>query len=213
MKRQINLVNPALLPPKPFFQFRSMMLALGVLAAGLLLLGTFMLSRLGAYEAAAAQAQERLLAKQEQMKQQEKVLVRRQPDPQVATRLEGLRTEQEDLQRIDQALQADGLPGQGTDKAANASAYLYELARQPLPNVWLTDIQLRGKDISLQGMASNAAAIPATLSLLNRLPAFQGQNFAAFEAGRKSLTTADPAKPVEVLSFRLESAAARETVR
>lgn len=213
MKRQINLVNPALLPPKPFFQFRSMMLALTVLAAGLLLLGTFMLSRLGIYEAAAEQAQKNLLAKQAQVKLQEQVLVKRQPDLQVATRLEALRAEQDDLQRIDQALQAGGLPGQSGDRASSASAYLYELARQPLPNVWLTDIQLRGKDISLQGMASNAAAIPATLALLNRLPAFQGQNFAAFEAGRKLLTTADPAKPVEVLNFRLESAAARETVR
>ncbi|GAB2902707.1 MSHA biogenesis protein MshI2 [Uliginosibacterium flavum] len=214
MRRQINLVNLALLPPKPFFQFRSMMLALAVLAGGLLLLATFMLSRLGGYEVAAAQAKSRLVAKQDQLKTQEQKLVLRQADPQVAAQLESLREAQQDLQRIDQALQG-GVSGAAPeqDKAKGASRYLYALARQPLPGVWLNTIHVHGDQVSLQGMATHAAAIPATLALLNQLPAFQGQNFSAFEAGRQVISGADPAKPIEVLSFSLSSVGSKEGAR
>lgn len=214
MRRQINLVNLGLLPPKPFFQFRSMMLALAVLAGGLLLLASFMLSRLGGYEATAAQTQSRLVAKQDQLKMQEQKLVLRQADPQMAAQLESLREAQQDLQRIDLALQG-GVSGAATGqgKVKGASHYLYALARQPLPGVWLNTIHVRGDRVSLQGMAINAAAIPATLALLNQLPAFQGQNFSAFEAGRQVINGADPAAPVEVLSFSLDSAASKEGLR
>lgn len=214
MRRQINLVNLALLPPKPFFQFRSMMLALGVLVAGLLLLGAFMLSRLGGYEAAATQTQNRLSAKQAQLKAQEQALVLRQADPAVAAQLAALREAQQDLQRIEQALQggvSGAAPAQGKPKGA--SRYLYALAGQPLPGVWLNTIHVRGDQLSLQGMATHAAAIPATLALLNKLPAFQGQNFVAFEAGRQMIVGADPAKPIEVLSFSLDSANSKEGAR
>ncbi|MBS1208981.1 MAG: biosis protein MshI [Proteobacteria bacterium] len=209
MRRQINLVNLALLPPKPFFQFKSMMVALGVLVAGLLLLAAFMRPRLEAYEAAAADAQSRLVAKQAQVKQHEQALTRRLPDPQVAARLSALHDEQEVLQRIDQALQAGGLPNQGR----GASVWLYALARQPLSGVWLTGIQVHGESISLEGMALNAEAIPECLTRLNQLPAFQGQHFAAFEVSRQTLGGADAKKAVEVLRFRLESAMAGEGKR
>ena len=64
-----------------------------------------------------------------------------------------------------------------------------------------------------RGMATRADAIPATLGLLNKLPAFQGQHFATFEAGRVALASADPGRSVEVLSFRLDSVTAKEGTR
>jgi Tfp pilus assembly protein PilN len=207
MRRQINLVNPALLPPKPFFQFRSMVLALAVLACGLFLLSAFLLSQLKSYETAAADALHRVEAKQAQIKAQEQTLVQRQRDPLIAADLDALRADELELQRIDQALQTGNAPTKSAERGA--SAYLYALARQPLPGVWLNSIQVHGDSVSLQGMAMSAAAIPETLALLNKLPAFQAQNFAAFEVERQALSGADLATSTEVLSFRLDSAASK----
>lgn len=210
MRPNINLVNLALLPPKPFFQFRSMALALAVLTCGLFLFAIFMFSTLGAYESTARQAQARLAEKQAQLAQRSQTMTVRQKDPDLASRLTILQAEQQDLQRIEQALQAGLVPVNG---GGGASAYLYALAQQPLPGVWLTEIQVQGEGVSIQGMALRPEAIPATLALLNTLPAFQGKSFSAFEAGRVVLPAVEAGKPVDVLSFRLASSVQKEAAR
>ena len=118
-----------------------MVLAQSVLVAGMLLLAVLMLSRLGTYEAAASQAQERLSANKARVKEQEQTLSLRQKDPQLVTRLESLKLEQEDLLRIEQTLQAGECAGAG---AGCICPGLYALARQPLPGVWLTSITVEG---------------------------------------------------------------------
>lgn len=204
MKQQINLVNLALLPPKPFFQFKSMLMSLLVIVAAMLLLTLLFASRIGSYESAAEQSRQRASLKETQVKALEQQVAARQKDPQVAAELLASQDEQRRLQKMENALQQGGLLGQA---APSYAAYLYALASKPMQGVWLTQIEFHGPRMLLQGMAMQADDIPAYLAQLKGVPAFAGQRFLSFELGRKvsaeGVTQSGPAAP-QALEFKLQ---------
>ncbi|WP_018609062.1 PilN domain-containing protein [Uliginosibacterium gangwonense] len=204
MKQQINLVNLALLPPKPDFQFKSMVLSLLVIVAAMLLLTLLFVSRIGAYESAAEQSKQRVTLKETQVKALEQQVAARQKDPKVAAELLGKQDEQRRLQKMANALQQGGLLGQ---PAPSYAAYLYALASKPTQGVWLTQIEFHGPRMLLQGMAMQADDIPAYLTQLKGMSAFAGQRFVSFELGRKvsaeGVAQSGPTPP-QALEFKLQ---------
>jgi len=214
MRRHINLANPALLPPKPFFQFNSMMLALGVLFLGLLLISLYINTALRDYVKQADGMQAGLAAKQGQLAQEAKNNPQRKGNPDVAARLESIQVQKGLLQRIDQTLQG----GQQPDGVHISSEYLVALASQPLKGAWLTGIRINGNGVTLDGQATQAAAIPAAIKQIEGLLPFKGQHFAAFEVVHDQQTQAQTqangneqmAQPADVLSFTLSATAAKE---
>lgn len=200
MRQQINLVNLALLPPKPFFQFKSLMISLAVVLVFLTAISVLFRSNLNGYLGTIAQVGRNVGLKQEQLKALEQKASLRQKDPAVAARLVRLQDERQRLQQMAGLLQQGGV----TEENRSQAAYLYALARQASPGIWLTSIELHGDRVSLQGGASDAAAVPAYLAQIMRLPEFKGQRFASFELG--SLPAAvGAAVSGKALAFRLES--------
>lgn len=207
MRRHVNLVNPALLPPKPFFQFNSMAMALGVLLLGLLLISWFISSRVSVYEKIVAAQHGKLESAQEELRRLKEQTPQRKSDPAVAARFEALQAQQVLLERIDQTLQG----GQPQGATPVGSDYLVALGSQPLPGVWLTGIRISADGISLQGSAQDASAVPATLGLLDKMSAFKGQHFAVLEVTpTEASATAGTARTTRVLNFSLASTSARE---
>lgn len=200
MRQQINLVNLALLPPKPFFQFRSMMLSLAVIAVALSLLAWIFDSRVALYLSAAELAQQRVGVKQERVKAIEAQMTQRQKDPQAAAALLKAQEEQQRLRQIASSLQQGGMLEEGRSYAT----YLYALAEKPARGIWLTQIEFHGSRMLLEGMALSAEDIPPYLAQLQTLPVFSGQRFLSFALGRRALPASAGAKPAEALMFRLE---------
>lgn len=201
MRQHINLVNPALLPPKPFFQFRTLALALAATGLLMLSLGVFIHYSLRTYAAVAVQAQARVTQREAQLREQQARLKVREKDPQVALALSASREEFARLQQV-----AGRLPGQ--EAAAGAAANLQALAEAAMPGVWLESIALHKGALSLQGYAQRPEQIPEYLERLRRQPVFQGQQFSAFELGRKQFQAADGdsrATPAEALIFGLQA--------
>ena len=198
MKQHINLVNPALLPPKPFFQLHRMILALAAIALTLLLVWVLIQAPVQAHEAAAATAQQRLVAKEAQLKLLTQQLSQRRSDPRYASEIAHAQQTGQDLQAI-----AAMLKTQSSASTPSYSDYLHALGQTGVNSVWLRDIRLDGSQIALEGLSLRAAALPEYLAALNQQAAFKGMRFQHFELGQQAAGTAStPA----ALVFRLESA-------
>lgn len=195
----INLCNPDLLPPKPFFQFKTMMTAVAVIAVALVLTTLALRSGIDGLEREARAAGQRLQAKQAAIKQLEQGIAQRQRNPRIASDVMQAQEERQQLEQIAATLQT----GSTETPQKSFAASLYDLGRLPQRGVWLNQIEIRGEHIALQGLASRADAIPDYLNALNRLPAFKGQNFAMFEIARAPAQASGPlAAP---LAFRLDA--------
>lgn len=198
MKQQINLVNLALLPPKPFFQLQRMMLALLAITAALLATLGLIQPALQEHEAAAASAEARLVAREAQLKAMAQGLEQRQADPRHASDIAQAEQTRQNLQAIAAVLD------QPSAQRPAYSPYLLALGQTGISNVWLRAISLDGDQISLEGLSLHASALPEYLQALNQQAAFKGLRFNSFELGHQAATqSSGPA----ALVFRLESAA------
>ena len=202
MRQQINLVNPALLPPKPFFQFKSMMISLVLIMGFLGLLALLFKWGLEANLASSALIEQKLVARQESVKKLEEQVAQRKKDPGLEARVKMLQAEQARLKRMVLMLRQGGM----TEEVRSQANVLYALARHPAKGVWLTQVELHGNQVSLEGAAVEAAAIPAYLSQIMSLPEFKGQRFERFELGSlRPQAGQSESLPGKALAFRLES--------
>lgn len=199
MKQYINLANPALLPPKPFFQFKTLLMALGAVVVLLLILSGVVRMGVSSYERVATQAAERVKVRQAQLQSQQALLTVREKAPQLAQDLARARAELQRLQQIAATLPA------GSDRLQAATS-LQALSAASMPGVWLAEISLQQGAVSLQGYALRAELIPEYLQRLQQQVVFKGQRFEAFELGRKVFDTPDSTTKPEAIAFQLLAA-------
>jgi Tfp pilus assembly protein PilN len=203
MRQYINLVNPALLPPKPFFQFRTMLLGLAAVALLLALLGVLLRYGAAVYAGVAEQAELRLKAREQSVQAATQRLHVRGPNPQFAQDLQAGREELARLQQI-----SGSLPGQPV--LASPAASLQALAAAVMPGVWLSEIELKQGQLSLRGYALRAELIPLYLERLRQQEAFRGQRFASFELGSKRFEAQPGQGSAEALEFLLQAQVGRQ---
>jgi len=179
MRQQINLVNPALLPPKPFFQFKSMMISLAIIVG--FLGGLVLLFKWGAEvnQVSSALIERKLVARQESIKKLEEQVAQKKTNTGLEAQVKALQTEQERLKKMELMLRQGGM----AEEVRSQADVLYALAHRPAKGVWLTQVELHGNQVSLEGNAAGASVIPAYLSQVMSLPEFKGQRFERFELG------------------------------
>lgn len=196
---RISLCNPALLPPKPFFQFGTMLIGLIIFAVALIATTYVLRAGIRGLEQQVGLAQERMQSKQDAIGKLEQAVAQRQRNPRIASEVAQAQEERTQLTQIAVMLQT----GNADTSQRSFAASLYDLARLPNRGVWLNQIEMRGEHIALQGLAARADGIPDYLHALNQLPAFKGQRFSMFEIARPGGTQASGvAAP---LAFRLDS--------
>ncbi|MFT3734141.1 MAG: hypothetical protein QM776_03815 [Rhodocyclaceae bacterium] len=206
MSQQINLVNPALLPPKPFFQFNSMMLSLAVMVVVLAAFSVLVFSQVATYEREAVLAAQRVTAKQALLGQLEQGSTKRAASPQMMAEQSAAEAESQRLQQL-----AGQLAQLGTQQPARSRAGMFmALAERPANGVWLTAIDVNGDRIALDGMTLSAAHLPVWLEQIKQTPAFLGQRFGGLELGQG--VTA-PSGLATAYAFRLAAVRARDEPR
>jgi Tfp pilus assembly protein PilN len=208
VSQQLNLVNPALLPPKPFFQFRSMMLALGVLAGVLVLFSFVIFWGVGTYEAEAASMAQREATKKTQVAELEQKTGSRQVSPQVLEEQSAALAEQQRLEELSGQIAQVG----GGKSLRSRADILFALAHQPAEGLWLTGVDVTGDHIALQGQTLSAAYLPKWLAQLQQLPAFAGQRFGGLEIGLGTASADSASAPVTTtLTFHLTAVSTGKT--
>ncbi len=172
MSQQINLFNPIFLKQKRHFSAVTMAQAVGVVLLGVLAMYAFQVRQNQTLAGALAQADEQLEARRIQIMRFGKEF-----STQGASRLlanELATAEARLAQRRD--LLDDVKTGVGGD-AQGYSRYLAALARQTMPGVWLTGLDIGGKSSALviKGRALDSALVPAYMRALNRAAPLAGR--------------------------------------
>ncbi|MEN3109648.1 PilN domain-containing protein [Uliginosibacterium paludis] len=196
-RQTLDLVNPALLPPKPFFQFRTMSLSVLVVACVLALIAVFIHSSLAGYVSVADDTRARRVAREAQVKAQSAKLTVRKSDPLLAEELERVRGEVQRLRRVESTVLTPA------SQTAAAGASLGALSAAVVDGVWLRQIEFSNGRLSVEGYATQAERIPLYLERLQAQPAFAGQRFESFELGRERFGEGAAAR--DALVFKLQS--------
>lgn len=165
MSQQINLFNPVFLKQKHYFSALTMVQALGLVLAGALAMYAFEVRQNRTLEGALADTEKQLTTQREQA-----VRFSREFSSQGASR-----TLVDELTRAEQRLEqrehllADLKTGVGGN-AEGFSGYLGALARQTMPGVWLTGLDIGAKDSALviRGRALDSQMVPTYIRSLNR---------------------------------------------
>jgi hypothetical protein len=190
VSQQINLFNPAFIPPKEYVTGKS----LAFLLAGVL-------SVVGAGAAWAlhqAEQQESLLAAAQaeqksvlaSFEASTKAAAARVANPALAAQLDEARARRDFRDRVlaisERALQAHG---------EGFARYLRGLAAHGVPGLWLTGLSLDagGTNFSLSGQAVRQELVPEYVRRLNGDKVFSGKSFAGIQLGQVAVERADAA--------------------
>jgi len=203
MSQQINLFSPLFLRKKRYFSALTMVQALAAVLAGSAAIYAFELWQNATLEAALAGSDKQMLTQREQLLKLSKEF----------SALGASRSLGEDLARADERLQqrqvllADLKTGAGAS-AEGFAQYLQALARQALPGVWLTSIDIGGQRgaLVLRGRALDSQLVPAYIARLNREPAFAGKPIGELQvSAREGQQPAQqaPAQPARYIEFTL----------
>lgn len=206
MSQQINLYNPIFLKQKHYFSALTMAQALVLVLVGSLGMYAFEVRQNRTLERVAAETDKQISTQREQL-----VRFSREHSAQGASRAlmdELTRTQQRLQQR--QTLLADIQSGVGGD-TDGFSRYLSALARQNVPGVWLTGVQIGAKsDLVIKGRALESQMVPAYISALNRQEPIAGRRVAELQMTAKGEPTttgaaapAAPKEPVRYIEFSL----------
>ena len=207
MSQQINLYNPIFLKQKHYFSAATMAQALVLVLAGSLGMYAFEVRQNRTLERVLADTDKQIATQREQM-----IRFSREHSAQGASRalMDELTRAQQRLQQR-QALLADIKTGVGGD-ADGFARYLSALARQHVPGVWLTGVQIGAKDSDLviKGRALESQMVPAYIRALNREAPIAGRRVAELQLTTKGEPApaaagapAAPREPTRYIEFSL----------
>lgn len=188
MARDINLYDPRFLRQREWLSATPLAAATGLLLLGVVALGAF--SR---YQADRdAEATQTLAAQVTQVQAQVSAMqaLAGRADPALEAERSQWQTLVAERRQLVAALRADR-----SVSREGFAPYLEALARDTLPNVWITALLVGrgGEDMEIHGRALDANDIPIYLRRLEADATFHGRSFATLEARRFEEKLPEPA--------------------
>jgi hypothetical protein len=188
MAQQINLFSPLFLKKEHYFSALTMVQSLAAVLAGSAAIYAFEVRQNAALQAALARSETQLATQREQVVKLAKEF----------STLGASRGLAEDLARAEERMQqrrtllAELQTGGGANTEGFAR-YLEALARQAVPGVWLTGIEIGGArgTLVIRGRALESKLVPAYIRGLKAEPAFAGRPIGELQVNAR----AENAKP------------------
>lgn len=223
MAQQINLYNPAFIPPREWLTAKSFAVVAGLLLAVVVALAAWLRGDAAQREAQLAELQARQQSLQQNIEATRAALDKRVADPGLVAAVADARREiadRDEILALSQRILGDGKGGY--------SPYLRALAHQSVHGVWLTGLTVseEGTRIGLRGRALDKSLLPTYVKRLNGEPAFDGKEFSGMQvtfrepdekqrATRAAAPGAVPPPlefdgPQRYLEFELQAVGARE---
>lgn len=181
MSQQINLLNPALRPPRDWLTATPLAVVCGVVLLLVALVYVSVRVRTDGLEREANRQTAQLKTLQSRLVVQAKAVAARKPDPHLAAELSSARSELQGRQAIMAMLQGGAL-----GDTRGFAEYLRGFARQVPSGLWLTGFTIGagGSEMEIRGRMLDPATLPEYIHRLNSEPAFQGRSFAALSIQR-----------------------------
>ncbi|MEO8165301.1 MAG: hypothetical protein ABI619_07875 [Betaproteobacteria bacterium] len=174
MPRQINLYNPAFEPQRALLSIRGAMAGWVLIAILVAAVSIYETMRLRSVEQTTQQLAQQVAAAQADVQRLGAAVSARRRDPRVDEEVARLEAEVKERQETLEILGAGGL-----GDTRGFSDYLKAFARQSFEGVWLTGLSIAtaGRDMSVEGRASQAEYVPGFLKRLNGESAMLGHPF------------------------------------
>lgn len=179
--QQINLYQPLFRKQEKIFSAKTMLQGAGLVAVGMVVFFAYALWQTRGLEAQVGQFQRQRDDAARRVTELARTLPERSKNVALEQEVTRLRSELRSKQQVVAQL-ADRRSG----NTGGYAAHLEGLARQRLPQLWLTQIALRagGSVIELQGSALQPEQVPQYLQRLSAEPAFAGAEFRQFTLSR-----------------------------
>lgn len=205
MSQQINLFNPVFLKQRKVFTALAMAQALGVLAAGIVVLALYSQRSVAVLEAGAAQSAEQLARRQARLEQANRELAPRAPSAGLKAQVDAAEDKLRALRDVSGMLYRGGV-GNTTGYAE----YFRAFARQDVGDLWLTGLSISGPqaDIGIEGRTLQAELVPAYIARLAREPVLKGKRFGSLKISSPAKKEGASAAPY--LEFSLQSGSTEE---
>lgn len=181
MSQQINLFNPALLRQEPVFTATTMARSLGLLAAGVLVLGLYGQHSMRQTRQEALATEQTLEARKARLASAQGSFAPRARNPEFERQVSEGEARIKALREVAGVLQRGEFGNTG-----GYSGYFQALARQGSSDLWLTGVSIvgAGRQIGLRGRALEPALVPAYITRLTREPVMQGKSFGSLRIVR-----------------------------
>jgi len=189
LSQQINLFNPIFLKQKRQFSALAMLQALGLVALGALAIYAYEVRQNRMFAGVLGQADQQLEARRSQITR-----FGREFSTQGASRVLAAELASAEARLVQRkGLLDDLMTGVGGDPRGY-SRYLTALARQTMPGVWLTGLDIGGKSNALviKGRALDSALVPTYVRALNRAAPLAGRRIDELGLTAKEAPSAAP---------------------
>lgn len=199
MSQQINLFNPIFLKQKRHFSALTMAQGLAVVLVGVLAMYAFQVRQNQILARVLAQADQELEARRIQITRFGKEFSTQGASRALGEQLAAAETRLAERR----SLLDDVRTGVGGD-VEGYSRYLAALARQTMPGVWLTGVDIGGKSSTLviKGRALDSALVPAYMRALNRAAPLAGRRVDELRlTAKETPPNRDPQAPREPESY------------
>lgn len=215
MSQQINLLNPALRRQRKAFSAATMAQALGIIAAGMVVVWAYAAYKVKTQATLAAQSEKQLAVTQAQFAAAAKVLGPQGEDKQLFDEMRKLEDQAKARRDLVASLSTGAL-----GNAHGFSRYLTALARQKVDGVWLTGVSVGGdeNDLVVRGRVLRPELVPMYLNALNQEDVMRGRSVtelslsavqapkpavAPGQAGESSVAAKGPQRPLQFVEFNL----------
>jgi hypothetical protein len=197
MSQQINLLNPALIKQKDFFNSNNIAMMLGLLS--ILMLGYYGYAQkeLSLLAKQRSQAAESLSVAQAQLKQS--VLLHTPQAPNKALIDQIMQLEQKEKMQL-QILQTVNLSSATPEKGY--AALMRAFAKQSLDGLWLTSFSFDSatEKMNISGRTLQAYLVPEYISHLSKEPALKGKMFSALNMNLPKADVTSSATPIATVA-------------
>lgn len=208
MSQHINLFNPAFQPQKEVLAPATMAIALGVLVAGIAVMGGVSKLRSDELQRQADRGATQLAAREARLAAVNAEFIPRTPDATIDAQIAEATAQLAAMRQISGAITRGEL-----GDTSGFAGYFKAFARQSMPGLWLTGVTVAGggAQIGIKGRSIDPASVPGYLNRLTHEPLMQGKSFSSLQIGEAAPLPAPAVdgqpmtRPAPYVEFSLQS--------
>lgn len=181
MRQQVNLYQPIFRTQQKIFSSKTMLQGAAMVIVGLALFYVYALLQTQNFQRQLQQMEKQRNEDIQRIAELSKLYPEPKKDPSLEQKLQGLQKDLNDKKQV-----VEVLSDRSMGNREGFSPHLEGLARQRMPQIWLTQVSIRkgGEHLSLRGSSYQQEQVPQFIQRLNQETSYTGLEFAVFQMER-----------------------------